>query len=412
MKRRRLDSSVEPRRQRGSSALSLLLPTNNTPFDPLDYAGFLRVHGREWPLSVTGTTRPWDPTAVVVRCSPQLRRLLVGTEAVVAQRLRQSASLSDFLVELHDVVRRVLAQTLDADNPTTAAFTSAPRTSTGSNAFTAGLELLGARPTGLCTTLVRELDDVGWSRVRGLDASLSVLDLVATDRGGRQHHLRLRIPPQYPTLAPGCVADLPAAFEPTWSGSSCSLSSIVAQFESALERYQAFWQALQTFDEDCWVLEPINPSFGSTTRRIAIGNHSSLQIDFDPLKPLHPPARCLFLGPDHVVNPLREQYYSGLASWDPSADLVTNLQNLLGFELPTATTASKDDFSVECGICYSFRLDDSIPDKVCDDPRCSRPFHRSCLYDWLAALPDAQQSFLTVFGTCPYCEHAISVQRA
>ena len=39
------------------------------------------------------------------------------------------------------------------------------------------------------------------------------------------------------------------------------------------------------------------------------------------------------------------------------------------------------DFSVECGICYSYRLGDEIPDQACDDPRCGQPFHHSCLYE-------------------------------
>lgn len=38
-------------------------------------------------------------------------------------------------------------------------------------------------------------------------------------------------------------------------------------------------------------------------------------------------------------------------------------------------------FSIECGICYSYRLEDSIPDQVCNDPRCGQPFHHVCLYE-------------------------------
>lgn len=36
---------------------------------------------------------------------------------------------------------------------------------------------------------------------------------------------------------------------------------------------------------------------------------------------------------------------------------------------------------MECGICYAYRLNDAIPDKACDDPRCSQPFHNTCLYE-------------------------------
>lgn len=39
------------------------------------------------------------------------------------------------------------------------------------------------------------------------------------------------------------------------------------------------------------------------------------------------------------------------------------------------------DFTKDCGICYAYRLDGTIPDQVCDDPRCGQPFHQACLYE-------------------------------
>lgn len=39
------------------------------------------------------------------------------------------------------------------------------------------------------------------------------------------------------------------------------------------------------------------------------------------------------------------------------------------------------DFSMDCGICYAYRLDGAIPDQVCDDSRCGQPFHQACLYE-------------------------------
>ena len=100
---------------------------------------------------------------------------------------------------------------------------------------------------------------------------------------------------------------------------------------------------------------------------------------------------------------------------------------------------------LSCGVCYSFKLvggradapEDNAPDKVCDNERygkrggvdgrvmpmcicclcgwfcvasrCGKYFHRACLADWLRALPNSRRSFHTVFGSCPYCEHPISV---
>ena len=39
------------------------------------------------------------------------------------------------------------------------------------------------------------------------------------------------------------------------------------------------------------------------------------------------------------------------------------------------------DLSVECGICYAYRLAGCVPELTCDDPRCRQTFHRDCLYE-------------------------------
>ena len=41
---------------------------------------------------------------------------------------------------------------------------------------------------------------------------------------------------------------------------------------------------------------------------------------------------------------------------------------------------------MECGICYSYRLESAIPDQMCNDPRCGQPFHQACLYEVRADL--------------------------
>jgi E3 ubiquitin-protein ligase FANCL len=71
--------------------------------------------------------------------------------------------------------------------------------------------------------------------------------------------------------------------------------------------------------------------------------------------------------------------------------------------LPSFLTIADD-----CAICYAARMDGALPDRVCDNVHCSKPFHRACLFEWLRALPRAQQTFDTVFGVCPYCSADIS----
>eukprot|EP01027_Heterolobosea_sp_BB2_P011504 GEZU01016744.1.p1 GENE.GEZU01016744.1~~GEZU01016744.1.p1 ORF type:complete len:153 (+),score=10.88 GEZU01016744.1:140-598(+) len=145
-------------------------------------------------------------------------------------------------------------------------------------------------------------------------------------------------------------------------------------------------------------------------RRIGIGNHSSLQIELDPLCPRGVPE-CRFLGADSVVVPLRDKLNQNiLAQWDYTDTPRNNLQRVLGIEFPRPKEALKEDFSVECGICYSYRLNNQIPDKVCDN--CCMPFHRVCLFEWLRSVPSTRQSFDTLFGNCPYCSASITVKES
>ncbi|GMF38399.1 unnamed protein product [Phytophthora fragariaefolia] len=144
-----------------------------------------------------------------------------------------------------------------------------------------------------------------------------------------------------------------------------------------------------------------------------------------------------FFGRQASVGVLRERWGSNAVHWDETKALAENLERVLELTLPSPKTAKPEEFAVECGICYSFRLDaedehtedgkeedngeltqrsgaterrSRIPDKLCENANCNRPFHSKCLFDWLRALPTSRQSFHTVFGECPYCRESISAK--
>ena len=66
--------------------------------------------------------------------------------------------------------------------------------------------------------------------------------------------------------------------------------------------------------------------------------------------------------------------------------------------------------SVECGICYVYKLGDSVPTEVCDNEKCGQPFHAECLYEHLSTSHGATKSHNTIFGKCPFCETDIICQ--
>ncbi|GAB5569634.1 E3 ubiquitin-protein ligase FANCL [Prionailurus iriomotensis] len=177
---------------------------------------------------------------------------------------------------------------------------------------------------------------------------------------------------EYPAESPDCFS---------------SLISIYGQFLAALESLKAFWDATDEIDEKTWVLEPEKPTRSATARRIALGNNASIHIEVDPKHPTMLPE-CCFLGADHE---------------DPENSLLQNLKDVLEIDFPARTNLEKSDFSMDCGICYSYQLDGAIPDQVCDNPQCAQPFHQICLYEWLRGLLTSRQSFNIIFGECPYC---------
>ncbi|KAK3090809.1 hypothetical protein FSP39_014840, partial [Pinctada imbricata] len=160
---------------------------------------------------------------------------------------------------------------------------------------------------------------------------------------------------------------------------SC-LKDVYSQFEQAIDLYQDFWDMMAEIDTKTWVLEPDNPMFGATERRIAVNTTASLQISVDPRRPTMLPE-CRFMGADQVVQPLREAMNTNLNFWNEQDSLLRNLERLLGVSFPSPSNTKKEEFSVECGICYAYRLDEEIPDNACNDTRCGQPFHQSCLYE-------------------------------
>ncbi|CAH1770244.1 4442_t:CDS:2, partial [Entrophospora sp. SA101] len=37
------------------------------------------------------------------------------------------------------------------------------------------------------------------------------------------------------------------------------------------------------------------------------------------------------------------------------------------------------DYEIECGICYTYHLESSIPEYSCNNSKCGRLFHQICL---------------------------------
>lgn len=213
-------------------------------------AGYLRVGGHELALLITHAGAGRAGPRSLEGCA-RLRQALAGHEAAVQRRLQHSASMEGFVSELREMLERQLADVPASSLP----------------------------PAAFYDLLIREIDAVGWSSLLSLSPRLDEVALSVADAAGRAHTLRLMLPPGYPAQPPVAAAALPAPFEPRWPPAvSPSLAGAVELFRAALGRYQALWDELDDLDLNAWVLEPRHPSREETHRRIALGNHCSLQV--------------------------------------------------------------------------------------------------------------------------------------
>lgn len=307
---------------------------------------------------------------------------------------RPGEDLNGFLLELRDVVER-----------------SQKARTNGKNSPGAGALAPALLPAKFYRHLLSEIDTIGWDKVERVDDSLTRVDLRIVDRGGRRHVVQVALDGEYPMKPPRCTATLPIALEVSWVDGDNRLECVLRSFEEAVAAHGRLFDALDDLDRNAWVLEPEHPTHAETFRKIVVGRHSSLLVDLDPVHPSAVPE-CRFFGSESAIGPLRIKLDAKLGSWTNDCTPRENLEKILEMKFPTRDgDGTSKEFTLECGICYAFRLEGfGVPDVSCEYNSCSRPFHRSCLFEWLRSVPDSRQSFDTLFGQCPYCTKTISVR--
>ncbi|KAL4238304.1 hypothetical protein ACF0H5_003016 [Mactra antiquata] len=344
----------------------------------LHYNGFINIHSELYVFEIRLPTSKKLCDAVI-NCDFKLQKLIGNFKDIILQRLKQCESLVSFIKEFQ-MITETQVEVMNTDSS----------------------------EMKYCQKLVDHIESLGWEKLMYIDPIFTQLHLSYCDQIGRNHIIKLNIGSEYPEEAPNCFVELPLKFDIHWNA-KCDLKHVYKQFVVSVEQCQQFWNLLSDIDCNTWILEPEKPTFSATHRRIAIGSGNSLQITVDPLNPRILPE-CKFLGSDQAIAPLRRSMSANIHLWDESKGLLENLQLLLNVKFPSPTNTSKEEFSTECGICYSYRMDTEIPDEVCNDARCAQAFHTSCLIEWLRALPNCRQSFNTIFGNCPYCEKAMTVK--
>ena len=223
------------------------------------------------------------------------------------------------------------------------------------------------------------LAQVGWQHVTELSEDLSRAELSCQDEKGNQHSLSLSFPPDFPSSPPTASHSLPSS---VWTApSSSSLPLLVASWKEAIASLTPAWEALHDLDRLCWVVEPSPPLPSHLHRRLMVAPSTTLHLVVDPACPLAMPD-IKFLGAEKRVAPLRNALLENLESWTEDEPLLTNLERLLDLTLPARDDEGSEDWGADCGICYSFLLGDQLPTITCEDSRCCKPFHPTCLYEY------------------------------
>jgi E3 ubiquitin-protein ligase FANCL len=295
------------------------------------------------------------------------------------------------------------------------------------------------RESALPLLLMKHLDYIGWDRVLNVNEDLSRIQMRSVDCSGRQHDFDVLINPGYPVVCPTVQADLPVPIFIPWMKTS-DLRLIMSIVDTVIQKYEGLFQELSDIDSQTWVLEPAQPTFNTSTRRLAIERSCSIVLDINIEKPRDICAMTFF-GPPGRINSFQVSLNKSLHLWSTERSLKENIEIVLGFKLPSRRIESSENENLceECGICYTYSIASaacdlstssithfrpslsnsnlptvrptvSVPDQACSNPKCCKIYHFTCLVEWLQSLPTSKTSFGTLFGSCPYCQEAISVR--
>ncbi|PRP88627.1 E3 ubiquitin-protein ligase FANCL [Planoprotostelium fungivorum] len=308
------------------------------------WRGFVSIQGKDFLLAIELPNGPQNLKDAELSCGEELSTLLKGMED---KRLNQSKNLTSFLMELKDLVQGLLISEEEK--------TFKP-------------------PAEFYSRLMMEMDTIGWNRLVHIDKTLTNIQLNTYDSRNRNHIVQLTIPKNYPSYPPQVTFDLPKEFLPKWTPNTSGLKDVLKQVEEQYSHYEELWDSLDDLYENTWVLEPKQKNYSKSRCRIALGNHSSIEMEMDTIRPKNIPE-VQFMGADQRIAPIRDHFNRNVHLWDNREKVRKNLEKTMGMHLPSRKDTKEEDMSEECGICYTYDLGTgryNTPDRVCDNDKCGK----------------------------------------
>nr|CAH7766863.1 unnamed protein product [Callosobruchus chinensis] len=242
-----------------------------------------------------------------------------------------------------------------------------------------------------------------------LHHDLSKISVKMLDEQNKEHSLVIKINYEGKEIFEISEFDLPVEKEKLKASSS--LRVVYDHFAEFVHELQPYFQLMEEFDRNCYILDPIDHKNRHNFRRIWLDDNLSMIITINPFRMSELPE-IKFLGPDRLTEPYYSNINHNILEWDANEDIFMEILKLIGLEgypqrLPM--TAQEDILvkSGDCCICFSSRLNDKLPEVVCKHPFCGNSYHVECLYEWLISL-NARKVFSNIIGQCLNCEKNIS----
>ncbi|KAI8063164.1 WD-repeat region-domain-containing protein [Gongronella butleri] len=358
------------------------------------YRGFITLLGQEHYLEVQLPSRQ---QSFALYGSPELKALLQPHEKALETRLAQSQDIAWCLNDLKSLLEQGEKDKI---------------------ATTSDREATKGVSAQKWKQVYSELSVIGFDKVHEMSDALDAFVFRYTDEKGRAHDIQARLTAMYPLHPPVMTLDLPATAtigqllaSASSDASNDASMLLVARLQDAyvqIEQLSAFFDAMDDVDAHARVLAPVPVKRADVWRRLALGNHCSVQVHVDPSHPTARPAQTQFFGHEKHLKPFQTAWSA--YTWNPDASLFANLSAALPTIVSSSANApggrrTDEQDEMACAICFAYTLAGSndVPTEICNNPHCNRGFHSSCIVEWLQSNPGTTMSFNILFGQCPYC---------
>eukprot|EP00475_Leptophrys_vorax_P010852 TRINITY_DN17420_c0_g1_i2.p1 TRINITY_DN17420_c0_g1~~TRINITY_DN17420_c0_g1_i2.p1 ORF type:complete len:229 (+),score=63.36 TRINITY_DN17420_c0_g1_i2:285-971(+) len=143
-------------------------------------------------------------------------------------------------------------------------------------------------------------------------------------------------------------------------GGELMLQPLFERFVGLVNQFQDLWDAFEDIDRNCWVIEPEHPSRSCAFRRVVVEKNCTMEIHLNPDQCFTASGcMCRFYGSPSVLHPLMALFDQRKELvWDSKRSPRLNIEDALQLKLPSKLIQNTAEFGLECGICYSFKLND------------------------------------------------------